>query len=80
MLKLIRNITLVLCISATTALHAFVVERSEQGTAGLLHYYLLCQSGQRFIITWEPNSNQYYGLNSALYLTLDAAAHSKGCY
>jgi hypothetical protein len=59
--------------------YAYEVDYVEPGNNGMLHHYLDCANGTRFVITWNPVSDQFYGLNDKLYLTLSEAASSKGC-
>jgi hypothetical protein len=59
--------------------YAFEVDYVEPGNSGMQHHFLHCADGTRFIITWDPDSDQFYGLNDKLYLTLSEAAISKGC-
>jgi hypothetical protein len=57
----------ILVFSFSQGLSAFSLDRVEQGGAGLLNYYLSCNGDSQYIarhiVTWDPPSNLYYGLN-----------------
>lgn len=59
--------------------YAYEVEYVEPGDDGTLHHFLHCADRTRFVITWDPVNDQFYGVNDKLYVTLSAAAASKGC-
>ena len=59
--------------------YAYEVEYVEPGNNGMVHHFLHCADRTRFVITWDPVNDQFYGLNDKLYVTLSAAATSKGC-
>ena len=59
--------------------YAYEVEYVEPGDNGTEHHFLHCADSTRFVITWDPVSDQFYGLNDKLYVTLSEAATSKGC-
>ena len=60
--------------------YAYEIESVKLGNNGMVHHFLYCVDRTRFAITSDPASDQFYGLNDKLYVTLSEAASSKGCW